>query len=296
MSDDFFIRLERQLEAAELRELNRAPALRRIVNARRLLAVPLAAAAAVGVVVVVLAVLGAIDKNDADRRPQPVGTVPAPSKKAVADAIDVERGMHFVLDGRVLTVQLLPPVRNQTFETVSGARISATCGAPPGDPRRETTLTRRWPDGQTSTSYRFPSDVSSWCRLEDQSGSILASVRFPGPGVPSRLLPTSSAGARELITVTAINWARLLAASPQTCNDYTTQTACEQIKCQRAGGTPIPDCRPIDSSWAATFRDATVQRIAISGDRAAVTLSNNQTVQLQRIATGEWLIDKLGPE
>ena len=295
MSDDFFTRLERQLQAAELRELNRAPALRRLVSARRLLSVPLAAAAAVGVVVVVLAVLGAIDKNDADRRPQPVGTVPAPSKKAVADAIDVERGMHFVLDGRVLTVQLLPPVRNQTFETVSGARISATCGAPPGDPRRETTLTQRWPDGQTSTSYRFPSDVSSWCRLEDQSGSILASVRFPGPGVPSRLLPTSSAGARELITVTAINWARLIAASRQTCNDYMGQTACEQIKCQRAGGTPIPDCRPIDSSWAATFRDATVQRIAISGDRATVTLSNNQTVQLQRIATGEWLIDKLGP-
>jgi hypothetical protein len=287
MSDDFFTRLERQLQAAELRELNRAPALRRIVSSRRLLSVPLAAAAAVGVVVVVLAVLGAIDNNDADRRPQPVGTVPAPSKKAVAVAIDVERGIHFVLDGRVLTVQLLPPVRNQTFETVNGARISATCGAPPRDPRRETTLTQRWPDGQTSTSYDFPNDVSSWCRLEDQSGSILASVRFPGPGVPS--------GARELITETAINWARLLAASPETCNDYTTQTACEQIKCQQAGGTPIPDCRPIDSSWAATFRDATVQRIAISGDRAAVTLSNNQTVQLQRFATGEWLIDKLGP-
>ena len=37
MSDDFFIRLERQLEAAELRELKRAPALRRVVNPRRLL-------------------------------------------------------------------------------------------------------------------------------------------------------------------------------------------------------------------------------------------------------------------
>ena len=181
MSDDFFIRLERQLEAAELRELKRAPALRRIVSPRRLLSVPLAAAAAVGVVVVVLAVLGAIDNNDADRRPQPVGTVPAPSMEVVAT--DVERGMHFGLDGRVLTVQLLPPVRNQTFETVSGARISATCGAnvaaPPGDPRGETTLTRRWPAGQTSMSYRFPRDVSRWCRLEDQSGSILAFVRFP---------------------------------------------------------------------------------------------------------------------
>jgi DNA-directed RNA polymerase specialized sigma24 family protein len=308
MSDDFFIRLERQLEAAELRELNRAPALRRIVSARPLLSVPLAAAAAVGVVVVVIAVLGAIDKNDADRRPQPVGTEPAPSEKVdvVTDVgWDVERGMRFGFDGRVLTVQLLPPVRNHTFETVSGARISATCGAnvapPPGDPRRETTLTRRWPDGQTSLSYRFPRDVSRWCRLEDQSGRTLAFARFRG----------AAPGASELITETATKWARLIASSPQTCNDYMGQTACEQIKCHglssqdrsvlRAGGTPIPDCRPIASRtgiephWGATFRDATVQKIAISGDRAAAMLSNHQAVQLRRIATGEWLIDKLGP-
>src|ERR687891_596158 len=135
MSDDFFIRLERQLQAAELRELNRAPALRRLVSPRRLLSVPLAAAAAVGVVVVVLAVLGAIDKNDADRRPQPVGTVPAPRMDVVVT--DVEHGMRFGLDGRVLTVQLLPDIPDASYETVSGARISATCGtAPPGDPRR----------------------------------------------------------------------------------------------------------------------------------------------------------------
>ena len=105
-----------------------------------------------------------------------------------------------------------------------------------------------------------------------------------------------SPGASELITETAINWARLISASPRICNDYMGQTACEQIKCQRVGGTPIPNCRPISSHWAATFRDATVQNIAVSGDRAAATLSNNQTVQLQRIATGKWLIDKLGDE
>jgi hypothetical protein len=227
-----------------------------------------------GVVVVVLAVPGPIDKNDADRRPQPVGTVPAPRMEVVvADAIDVERGMHLGLDGRVLTVQLLPPVRNQTFQTVSGARISATCGAPPGDPRRETTLTRRWPAGQTSTSFRFPRDVSRWCRLEDQSGSILAFVRFPGPGVPP--------GARELITETANTWARLFASSPQTCADYMGRTACEQVK----SATP---------KYGAEFRGATVQEIAISGDRAAATFSNLETVQLRRIATGEWLIDRLG--
>jgi RNA polymerase sigma factor (sigma-70 family) len=294
MSDDFFIRLERQLEAAELRELNRAPALRRLVSARRLLSVPLAAAAAVGVVVVVLAVLGAIDRNDADRRPQPVGTEPAPRMEVVVT--DVERGLRFGLDRRVLTVQLLPPVRNQTFETVSGARISATCGtnvaAPPGDPRRGTTLTRRWPAGQTSTSYRFPRDVSRWCRLEDQPGSTLAFVRFRGV----------APGARELITETATNWARLFASSPQTCTDYMSQTACEQVNCQREGGTHIPSCRriaSIDGYWAAEFRGATVQYIAISGDRATATLSNDhqlvQLVQLRRTATGEWLIDRLGP-
>jgi hypothetical protein len=287
MSDDFFIRLERQLEAAELRELKRAPALRRLVNARRLLSVPLAAAAAVGVVVVVLAVLGAIDKNDADRRPQPVGTVPAPRMEVVVT--DVERGLRFGLDGRVLTVQQLPDIPDASYETVSGARISATCGtnvaAPPGDPRGETTLTRLWPADQTSLSYRFPRDVSRWCRLEDQPGSTVAFVRFPGV----------SPGARELITETANGWARLFASSPQACNDYTGRTACEQVTCQRVGGTPIKGCRPATRKWAAEFRDATVQRIAISGDRAAATFSNGETVQLRRIATGEWLIDRLGP-
>ena len=183
MSDDFFTRLERQLEAAELRELKRAPALRRTVNPRRLLSVPLAAAAAVGVVVVLLAVLGAIDKNDADRRPQPVGTVPAPE-------------------------------------------------------------------------------------------------------------------ARELITETANNWVRLFASSAQACNAYTGRTVCEQVNCQRGGGTPIPGCRPSKRmrQYAAEFRGATVQRIAISGDRAAATFSNppGETLQLRRTATGEWLIDRLG--
>lgn len=183
MSDDFFTRLERQLEAAELRELKRAPALRRIVNPRRLLSVPLAAAAAVGVVVVVLAVLGAIDNNDADRRPQPVGTVPAP-------------------------------------------------------------------------------------------------------------------GARELITETANNWVRLFASSAQACNEYTARTVCEQVK-RDCGTARIEDCIRATRGWAAEHRGATVQRIAISGDRAAATFSNAagvelMTVQLRRTATGEWLIDKLG--
>ena len=60
-------------------------------------------------------------------------------------------------------------------------------------------------------------------------------------------------------------------------------------------GDAHPDCRPATRKYGAEFRGATVQRIAISGDRAAATFSNGDTVQLQRIATGEWLIDRLGP-
>jgi hypothetical protein len=286
MTDDFFIRLERQLEAAELRELNRAPALRRIANPRRLLSMPVAAAGAVGVLVVVLVSMGTLGRNDVERQAQPVGAVPLPTMEAVAAATGVDRVMSFSLEERVLTVQLLPAGRDELFETVSGARISATCGAPPGDPGSETTLTRRWPAGETRASFRFPRDVSTWCRLEDRSGRTLASVRLTGPGVPPE--------ARERITETANNWARLFAATDAVCNDYTTRALCEgpPAACEGDGCTP--------GGWAAEHRGATVHRIAVSGDRAAATLASPEgveleTLQLRRTATGEWLIERLGP-
>jgi hypothetical protein len=281
---DFFDDLERELRRAHRRDTARHARSRVFVRLRLpgLLATGRRTLVALAVVAALVAVVVTVARESDVERP-----AATPGKKVVAT--DVERGVRFSLDGRVLTVQL---VRNRPnpIETVSGARISATCGAnvaaPPGDPRSETTLTRLWPAGQTSLSYRFPRDVSSWCRLDDQTGSIVAIVGFPG----------ASPGARGPIAETAIKWARLIAASPQTCNDYTGQTACEQIKCQRVGGTPIPDCRPITLEWAVTFLTATVQATAISGDRAAATLSNHSTVQLRRIATGEWLIDKLGED
>ena len=99
-------------------------------------------------------------------------------------------------------------------------------------------------------------------------------------------------GARALIAETANKWARLFASSPQTCTGYMSRTACEQVTCPRVGGTP---CRAKALRWGAYFRDVTVEAIAISGDRAAATLSNDEIVQLRRTATGEWLIDRLGP-
>jgi hypothetical protein len=269
--------LERVAAIEDRRE--RSPALGRLRPALdRLRPSPQTLAALAAVLALVAVVPAVAWESDVERPAAP------PGKKVVAT--DVERGVRFSLDGRVLTVSLLPPVRLQTFETVEGARISATCGAPPGDPRRETTVTRLWPAGQTSLSYRFPRDVSSWCRLYDQSGGIVAFVGFPG----------AWSGARAPIAETANKWARHYAASsPWTCTDYMSRTACEQVTCPRVGGTPAPGCRAKALRWGAYFRGATVQAIAVSGDRAAATLSNDEIVQLRRIATGEWLIDRMGP-
>ena len=266
---DFFDDLERELRRAHRRD-SESHARSRVFDLRRRLpglpATGLPALVALAVVVALVAVVVTVARESDVERP-----AAPPGKKVVAT--DVERGVRFSLDGRVLTVQLVRNRPNQTFETVSGAQISATCGANVAAPGvgREITLTRLWPAGQTSLSYRFPRDVSSWCRLYDQSGSLVASVSFlgspPGPTGP--------------IAETADKWARLFASSSETCADYMSRTACKQL----TGSTP---------EWRAYFRGVTVQAIAISGDRAAATFSNDEIVQLRRRATGEWLIDTMG--
>jgi hypothetical protein len=269
---DFFDDLERELRRAHRRDTE-SHARSRVFDLRRLLpvlpATGLPALVALAVVVALVAVVVTVAReSDVERSAAP------PGKKVVAT--DVERGVRFSLDGRVLTVQLLPD-RPEVLETVSGAEISATCGtnvaAPPGDPRGETTVFRIWPAGETSLSYRFPRDVSSWCRLDHQSVGIVALVGFPG----------AWPGARGPIAETAHNWARRFAATAQACNAY---TVCEQV------------IRPSKKSWqwAAEHLTATVQRTAISGDRAAATLTNGNVLQLRRTATGEWLIDEFGAD
>jgi hypothetical protein len=269
---DFFADLERELRRAHRRDSARH-ARSRVFDLRRRLpvrpATGLAALAALAVVAALVAVVVTVARESDDKR-----QAAPPGNKVVAT--DVERGVRFILDGRVLTVQLLRDSPNP-IETVSGAQISATCGAnvaaPSGDPRGEIQLTRLWPAGQTSLSYRFPRDVSRWCRLDRQSVGIVASVSFPG----------AWPGARGPIAETAHNWARLFAASAQLCNAY---TVCKQV------------IRPSKKSWqwAAEHLTATVQRTAISGDRAAASLTNGNVLQLRRTATGEWLIDEFGAD
>ncbi len=288
MSEDFISGLHADLVEAMDRYERRSPRGRLAAGRyprllRRATLARIAAGAAL--IVALVAVLVTVAReSDVERETAP------PGKKLVAT--DVERGVRFSLDGRVLTVQLLPD-RPEVLETVSGAEISATCGtnvaAPPGDPRGETTVFRIWPAGETSLSYRFPRDVSSWCRLGRQSVGVVASVSFP----------VAWSGARGPIAETANKWARHFASSPQTCTDYMSRTACEQAK-ECEPGLSIPACRAKARQWAAEHRGATVQKIAISGDRAAATISNQGrelgTVQLRRTATGEWLIDKLGED
>jgi hypothetical protein len=288
MSEDFISGLQADLVEAMDRYERRSPRGRLAAGRyprllRRATLARIAAGAAL-IVALVAVVVTVARESDVEREAAP------PGKKLVAT--DVERGVRFSLDGRVLTVQLLPD-RPEVLETVSGAEISATCGtnvaAPPGDPRGETTVFRIWPAGETSLSYRFPRDVSSWCRLGRQSVGIVASVNFP----------VAWSGARGPIAETANKWARHFASSPQTCTDYMSRTACEQAK-ECEPGLSIPACRAKARQWAAEHRGATVQKIAISGDRAAATISNHGrelgTALLRRTATGEWLIDNLGED
>jgi hypothetical protein len=281
MSEDFISGLHADLVEAMDRYERRSPRGRLAAGRyprllRRATLARIAAGAAL-IVALVAVVVTVARESDVEREAAP------PGKKLAAT--DVENGVRFSLDGRVLTVQLLPNRPNATFEAVSGAEISATCrtniAAPPGDPRSQSTVFRIWPAGETSLSYRFPRDVSSWCRLDRSSVGIVASVSFP----------VAFSGARGPIAETADKWARHFASSPWTCTDYMSRTACEQVTCPRVGGTR---CRAKALRWGAYFRDVTVEAIAISGDRAAVTLSNDEIVQLRRIATGEWLIDRLG--
>ena len=123
---DFFDDLERELRRAH----GESHARSRVFHRRRLPGIRVAgrrALVALAVVVALVAVVVTVARESDVERP-----AAPPGKKVVAT--DVEHGVRFSLDGRVLTVQLVPPVRNQTFETVSGAEISAT--AAPHDEQR----------------------------------------------------------------------------------------------------------------------------------------------------------------
>jgi hypothetical protein len=102
----------------------------------------------------------------------------------------------------------------------------------------------------------------------------------------------------EKIEQTGNDWAVLFAAGGGASCKYQTQPVCERIACSRAGGSRIRNCKPPPSAFRKSFEGATVQDIAIKGDRAAATFSNGEAVELVHgggfALGGVWWIDKLG--
>jgi hypothetical protein len=161
----------------------------RLIGPRRLVrpALRVALAAAAVVVVAVVLVVEATDKDDGRRAGQKTGT--PPSQRSTKVGIDVSTGVRFSLEGRQLTVTLLPWAPSETRNRVTAARIRATCGVayaqvgPEGDPRNaREERTRFWPPGRNSMRFRFRGDISSsnarWCRAEDPAVGNVGFVRF----------------------------------------------------------------------------------------------------------------------
>jgi hypothetical protein len=98
-------------------------------------------------------------------------------------------------------------------------------------------------------------------------------------------------------------WAALFAGGERFC-ELMTQPACERNTCESVAG-PVANCTPPSSAFRKSFRDATVEDVAIKGDKAAARFSHGETVELQKVenisdplAEGgdrtDWLIDKVG--
>jgi hypothetical protein len=272
----------------------------RLRSPRRLLrpAMRAALAATAVAVVVVLAVVVVAEKNNEGRRGNRTGT-PALQPGARL-ATDGEAGVSFTLNGRVLTVQVLPSAPSKTRNRVNDARIRATCGqgftegpGPGPGPDRRQARTRFWPAGRTSMRYQFREDISRitrWCRLEDPVVGHVAFVKF-GDMTPADL------DTMQEIEETGNKWARLFAASdPAACEGYMTQPACELESCVRVGPKPVPDCKLPSAAFRLSFRRARVEDVVVNGKFAGARFSNGRTVLFIHVEgtkpNGAWWIDK----
>ena len=159
----------------------------RLRSPRRVLRPALRAALAAAAVAVVIALV-AVEATDRDGGQGGRKTGTPPSGRDARLGIDGQAGVRFRLEGRELTVSVLPFAPLATRQRVSGARIRATCGVaysqvgPEGDIRNVSVQrTLFWPAARTVMRFRFPTDISSfarWCRVEDPVVGHVAFVRF----------------------------------------------------------------------------------------------------------------------
>lgn len=97
---------------------------------------------------------------------------------------------------------------------------------------------------------------------------------------------------RQEIERSANEWASFFAAGSRGCSTM-SQPLCERIACVRVGAGEKQNCKPPSDAFRKSFEGATVQDIAIKGDRAAARFSNGEVVVLGRVIDG-WLIAKFG--
>ena len=75
---------------------------------------------------------------------------------------------------------------------------------------------------------------------------------------------------------------------------HMTQPLCERIACVHVGGVRIKNCTPPTRAFRKSFEQATVEEIALEGERVAAMFSNGEVVELWGDG-GTWRVDKIGP-
>ena len=101
---------------------------------------------------------------------------------ATRRATDPEARVRFTLDGRLLTVRVLPRAPRRVRRELFGKRIRAVCGTRfPFTAGGKVRRTRRWPAGRRRLRYRFARNISRrvrWCLVEHPRGGDVAVVIF----------------------------------------------------------------------------------------------------------------------
>ena len=65
------------------------------------------------------------------------------------------------------------------------------------------------------------------------------------------------------------------------------QPACERANCERVPNEPIENCAPPSAEFRESFADATVERVAITGNDAVAEFSNGESVEFEgQLAVG----------
>jgi hypothetical protein len=134
--------------------------------------------------------------------------------------------------------------------------------------------------------------------------AVVTALALAGCGEDEESTTEATISSEEKIEQTGNEWAALFAGGERYCG-LMTQGACERVTCESNAG-PIENCTPPSSGFRKSFRDATVQDIAIKGDHAGAKFSNGESVELVEVpdpqtltVPGEppdtvWWIDKLG--